>query len=137
MKVKGQQQISKFLTELLPLPIFELLSGPIEVSSGSEFSLFAAKFSGERLGKLSVEGKAGEDSHSSAILFPQFVLHGGWATALILSNTGASTAAGRIDIFSSKGDPMPVTMNGVTASSFKYSVAPGRVHILWPGTVQQ
>jgi hypothetical protein len=66
------------------------------------------------------------------LVFPQFVVGGGWATALILSNPADVTTEGRVDFFSPHGNPMAVTMNGVTSNSFKDSLGPGKAYVLRP-----
>jgi len=74
-----------------------------------------------------------ETTDQNTVVFPQFVMHGGWATALILANRAEGTAKGRIEIFSSNGDPMPVTLNGITSSTYAYFIPPGNVFMLSPG----
>jgi len=59
-------------------------------------------------------------------------MSGGWATQFALVNNSSSTATGRIDIFDQSGNPMPVTLNGVTRSPFSYTVPPGGVFTLAP-----
>jgi hypothetical protein len=60
---------------------------------------------------------------------------GGWATQIALVNRSASTAQGTIDIFDSSGNPMAVTLNGVTQSTFVYSIPTGGVSMLSPQDV--
>jgi len=130
--LNGAQQSSKFLSELLSMEA--LLSGTLEISSEAKFAILAVQFSGARFLPLRVDRSLPAiASNERFILFPQFAIHGGWATALMVSNRNSTTAAGRIRIFSSSGDPMPVTLNGVTSSTFGYSVRPGSLYVLSPG----
>ena len=127
------EHISKFLSELLPGTPSEPLSGTLQISSESRFSVFAGAFTG-RIRALPIDAdNTPEPTDQNTVVFPQFVMHGGWATALILSNRAESTAKGRIEIFSSNGDPMPVTLNGITSSTYAYSIPPGNVFMLAPG----
>ena len=56
-------------------------------------------------------------------------MSGGWATQFALINNSTVTARGRIDIFDQSGNPRPVTLNGVTQSTFLYAIpAGGSIH---------
>ena len=62
--------------------------------------------------------------------FPHFADGGGWTTQVILVNPTDGTLTGNVQFFSqgsdtTSGSPAMVTVNGVTASSFAYSI-PGR-----------
>ncbi len=73
-------------------------------------------------------------SLATATLFPQVVLGGGFSTRLILINgeTGLS-AAGTIAFRLFDGQPMPVSLGGITTSEFDYVVASGGSGGLFPG----
>src|SRR6185436_5559902 len=58
----------------------------------------------------------------NAVMFPQFALSGGWATTLGLLNQDTRTISGRVDVFDSSGNPMTVTLNGETRSTFSYVI---------------
>ena len=63
-------------------------------------------------------------------LFPHFADRGGWATQVILVNPTDGTLTGNVQFFSqgtdtASGAPASVTIDGVGASSFAYSI-PGR-----------
>jgi hypothetical protein len=49
-----------------------------------------------------------------------------------LVNNTASTLSGRLDVFDTLGNPMAVTLNGETQSTFTYSIPAGGVFILAP-----
>jgi hypothetical protein len=56
---------------------------------------------------------------AGAILLPDFVSGGGYATELIMMNTNATgSLTVRVDLFKADGTPMTATLNGTTASSF-------------------
>ncbi len=76
----------------------------------------------------------GSGGGPGAVLLPQFVVGGGWATELVLANTGTSDLTVRVDIFNGKdGNPLSATLNGKTASSFTGLIIPaGGVLILAP-----
>jgi hypothetical protein len=57
---------------------------------------------------------------------------GGWATQLALVNNTGATISGRIGIFDPSGNPMSVTLNGLTQSSFSYSIPASGTFVLAP-----
>ncbi|HLB86401.1 MAG TPA: hypothetical protein VJK29_01985, partial [Terriglobales bacterium] len=57
---------------------------------------------------------------------------GGWATELVLVNTGSSQVNARIDLFKQDGTPMTVRLNGESKSSFTALVSAGGVFELSP-----
>src|SRR5262249_4292900 len=69
---------------------------------------------------------------ANAILLPQFAIGGGWATQIALVNTSGTLATGRIDIFDSNGQPLAVSLNGSTKSTFKYFITAGGTFVLAP-----
>jgi hypothetical protein len=134
LEIQNGRHLSKFVPEILPLPAAEVLTGTIEFSSRSNFSVVALKLLGLSLEVFPIDEAAGQPpAGAGPVVFPQFVMQGGWATAFSLVNRSESQAEGRIDIFSSSGQPMAVTLNGHTSSTHKYSVPPGNVWRLWPG----
>jgi hypothetical protein len=59
-----------------------------------------------------------------AVLFPQFVTGDGWATEIEITNTTANSLTVRVDLFTQDGVPLPVRLNGVTASTFPNLIVP-------------
>src|SRR5207253_817299 len=103
--LQAQQQLAKFVTELLPAAINNsAFRGTLQVQSSTPFAVLGLRFSGIDFSTLSVTGTA-VSSGSSAIIVPQFAIAGGWATQIALVNKNSSTAQGRIDIFDNSGNP--------------------------------
>src|SRR5205809_432722 len=70
---------------------------------------------------------------TGAALLPEFVTGGGWATELVLMNTGTGIITVRVDLFNSSCNPLSATLNGHNASSFTdLNIPPGGVLILAP-----
>ena len=70
---------------------------------------------------------------NGAVLLPQFAAGGGWATEIVMANTGTSSLTVRVDLFKSDGTPLTATLNGETKSSFTNLTIPaGGVLILAP-----
>jgi len=69
----------------------------------------------------------------NAVLLPQFAAGGGWATEIVIANTGTTSMTVRVDLFKSDGTALKTTLNGTTASSFTNIVIPaGGVVVLAP-----
>jgi hypothetical protein len=66
------------------------------------------------------------------MIFPQFVIGGGWASVLTLTEVTGQATTGRIDIFDSSGQPLPLNLNANTQSTFRYAIPPGGVFVLAP-----
>jgi hypothetical protein len=61
----------------------------------------------------------------NAVIVPQFATGGGWATELVLVNTGGQKITVRVDLFKPDGTPMTVRLNGEEKNSFTDIVIPG------------
>jgi hypothetical protein len=60
------------------------------------------------------------------LYFPHFADGGGYTTSLILLNTSDSIESGTLQILNDVGGPLAVnSVDGVTGSSFRYSIRPG------------
>jgi len=59
-----------------------------------------------------------------AFLFPHFATGGGWASELVVSNLGSTSATVRLDFFKSDGSSMTVPLNGTLGNSFTNQVIP-------------
>jgi hypothetical protein len=133
--LQAQQQLAKFVTELLPSTTTgSAFRGSIELQSSIPFAVLGLRFSGSDFSTLPVTGTA-SGSNSPAVILPQFAMEGGWATEIALTNKTNGAAQGRIDIFDASGKPMPVTMNGVTQSTFLYSIPANGSFLLAPRDV--
>ncbi len=58
-------------------------------------------------------------------VFPHFVSGGGWGTELVLSNPSKSVMTGMVQVKSSTGEQMLVTIDGKAATEFPYTLVPG------------
>jgi hypothetical protein len=74
----------------------------------------------------------GHAGGAAVSVVPQFAMAGGWATEFSLVNSSNSTVTGRIDVFDANGNPLAVKLNGVTQSTFQYSISPAGTYILTP-----
>jgi hypothetical protein len=132
--IPAGQQVSRFVTELLPpATLGAAFRGSVNVQSSESVSLIGLRFSGIVFSTLPIvagnpsfvpirQVPSGTVGGNFAVMFSQFAMSGGWATTLGLTNSTSGTISGRIDIFDTSGNPMPVKLNGATQSTFNYSI---------------
>jgi len=133
--VPAAQQIARFVTELFPsTTIGPAFRGSVDVQSSVPVSLTGLRFSGIEFSTVPIVASgvagipqrtlaSGQVGGPTAVMFPQFAMSGGWATAFSLVNTTSNTISGRIDIFDTSGNPMTVKLNGTTQSTYAYSIS--------------
>ncbi len=128
--LQPQQQSAKFVTELFPAAgMGSAFRGTLELQSSSAFAVLGLRFSGTEFSTLPISGTAGGNT---AIVLPQFAISGGWATQIALVNNSTNSIQGHVDIFDASGNPMPVTLNGVTQSTFPYTIGGAGAFLLAP-----
>jgi hypothetical protein len=70
---------------------------------------------------------------NNGVLLPQFAANGGWASEMVVLNTGSNPLTVRIDLFQQNGTPLVATLNHQSASSFQNLViAPGGIIVVAP-----
>jgi hypothetical protein len=151
--VKSHQQVSKFVTQLFPAttPIPSDFTGTLTLTSGGTsplpFSAIGLRFRGPNFSTVPVTSLAtpttGLPSFSTgiggdgAVLLPQFATGGGWATEIVIGNSGASALTVRVDLFKPDGTPLSATLNNQTGSSFpNLSIPAHGVLVLAPRNAQ-
>jgi hypothetical protein len=68
-----------------------------------------------------------------AVILPHFVAGGGWASQIVIANTGTSSMTIRMDLFKQNGTPLTTELNDQTRSSFTGLTIPaGGILILSP-----
>ncbi|HYR83254.1 MAG TPA: hypothetical protein VE422_04165 [Terriglobia bacterium] len=149
VNVPSHQHISKFITELfanqssVPRDVTGMLAITSAGSSNLPVSVIGLRFRGDNFSTLPVTSLSGTTTPlptiatgvggPGAILIPEFAAGGGWATELVIANTGTSALTVRVDLFKEDGTPLTANLNGQTASSFTGLTIPaGGVIILAP-----
>ena len=61
-----------------------------------------------------------------AVLLPQFVAGGGWASEIVIANPGSDSLTVRVDLFKPDGTSMMVKLNGQSANSFSNLTVPAK-----------
>ena len=119
-------------------------TGTLNISSDLPVSIIGLRFRGSNFSTLPVTNlstPSGVPAYGTgiggtgAVLVPEFAAGGGWATELVLINTGTGTLTVRADFFNQDGTAMTVRLNGESKSSFTGLVIPaGGVLELAPKT---
>ncbi len=138
LTVNSRRQTSKLVTELFPppapgtfttqVPIPAEFTGTMAVASTVPISFLGLKFRGSAYSMVTLidssttinpvpvisSGVGG----LGAVILPQFVTGGGWATEVGILNTTNGSLTVRLDVFTPDGNPLLVKLNDTTASSF-------------------
>jgi hypothetical protein len=129
--IPANGQIASFLNES-PFKVADTLNGTFTFSSSLPISVIALRgYTNERseflITTLPIASlNAGSDD---TVIFPHFADGGGWSTQIVLVNPSDETLTGTIR-FSGQGtatavaEPVIVTVDNQTGSSFPYSIAP-------------
>ena len=139
--LQPRQQVARFVNELFPGDVVGSgFRGSLRLQSSTAFAVLGLRFSGAEFSTLAaaagstVSGVPARENigGSEAIILPQFAISGGWATQIALVNNAGRTITGRIDISDTAGNPMAVKLNGLTQSTFSYSIPANGTFVLVP-----
>ena len=130
LSIGAGNQIARFVSELFPAgTLGAAFTGSLSIQSSVPISITGLRFSGQEFSTVPVPsaGTATVPQHGAvggpnALIFPQFAMSGGWATIFGLVNPTGNVISGRLDLFDPAGNPLVVTLNDVTASTFAYSI---------------
>jgi len=144
--LEGHRQTSQYITDLVPVPpsggggigggqtppVVEY-TGTVSITSTTPISIVGIRFRDSNFSAVSVTNLGSTTTlpilstgvgGANAVLLPQFVANGGWATQIVVSNSNPSTAAVRVDLFAQDGTPLTTRLNGTSGSSFINLVVP-------------
>lgn len=127
--VKKGQQVARFVTELFAdQPEVAMgFMGLLEITSDNPVAIIGLRFRGENFSTLPVTSLSPPTpvplvapgvGGPNAVILPQFAAGGGWASEIIIGNSGTKDLIVRVDVFGRDGNPLVVSLNGQTASSF-------------------
>jgi enterochelin esterase-like enzyme len=128
---------AKFINQLhevasgLILPS-DLQFASLDIVSDQPLSVIALRMTtnqrGEQLFTTTPVADMNQSLTNASIYFPQLADGSGWTTSLILMNTSGSDESGSLEVYDNDGQAFVVQqVGGTTASSFRYSIAPGGV----------
>ena len=146
LNVPSHQQVSKMVTQLFApgVTIPTDVTGTLLISSTSlPVSVIGLRFRGANFSTIpstnlssstvTLPNITADAGGAGAILLPQFAAGGGWATELVLVNSGTGPMTVRVDLFKQDGTPLSTGLNGKTASSFiGINIPAGGVVVLAP-----
>ena len=134
-------QIARFLNEFFEGMPSAAFTGTLAIESTAPAALMGFRFAGGNFSVIAIDNTSGTSpmpvrngsiGGPAAAMFPQFAVGGGWASQLMLLNRAPGVINGRVDVFDPAGNPMSVTLNGVTSSTFRYSIPAGGTLLLAP-----
>jgi hypothetical protein len=144
IQVSAHHQSSRFVTELFSdqPSVPRELTGTLEISSDVALAIVGLRFRGHNFSTLPVTNLSGPTAvpaiqagvgGEGAIILAHVATGGGWATEIVIVNTGEDDATVRVDLFGKDGLPMTATLNGQAKSSFTNINIPGHgVAVLSP-----
>jgi hypothetical protein len=141
--VDPKNHVSRFVRQIFGTSVPPEITGTLIVTSPQPVGLAILRFRGATFSSMPITN-IGTSSPvpviatgvggPGAALLAQFAAGTGWASEIIISNTGSTAITARVDIFRTDGTPMPVTMNGQRQSSFTNIPIPaGGVFVLRSG----
>ncbi len=127
--VAGMHQTAHFVTDIFKdrSEIPRDLTGTVRITSDAPVGLVGLRFRGDNFSSLpttilspstTIPLREGGVGGPDAVLLSHFAAGGGWATELVLLNTGKAGLTVRADFFKQDGTAMTVKLNGQSASSF-------------------
>ncbi|MBZ5534614.1 MAG: hypothetical protein LAO31_01560 [Acidobacteriia bacterium] len=140
--VPGKSQVSQFVTELFAsMPQVQTdFSGTVRITSDIPVAVVGLRFRGHNFSTLPVTSLSARSDVPSisagvggpgSVILPQFAAGGGWATEIVLVNSGSTDLIVRVDLFKNDGTALTASLNGQTASSFmNLTIPPGGVLVL-------
>ena len=144
ISVGAHQQVARFVSEyfaeVAELPID--FDGTITLTSNTPVAVIALRFEGTKFTTIPITSLSPSitlpevtpgTGGSNAVLLPQFVADGRWASETIILNNHTQRLTVRIDLFKQDGTPLVTTLNHQRASSFQNLVIePGALIMFSP-----
>ncbi len=131
VNIPSHQQVVTFVTQIfagqpsIPRDVTGTLAITSAGSPNLPVSVMGLRFRGSNFSTVPITDLSGNPGPlpaiatdvggTGAVLLPQFVTGGGWATELVLMNTGTGIITVRVDLFNSSGNPLSATLNGHNA----------------------
>jgi len=144
LTVGARQQTAKYISEFfVNVPnVPQTFEGTLTLTSDTPVGILALLFSGTTFSTIPITSLSptvalpqltAAVGGSNGLLLPQFVADGGWASEIVVLNTGSAPLTVRIDLFQQDSTPLVTTLNHQLASTFQnLVVAPGGIIIFAP-----
>ncbi|MBP1600938.1 MAG: hypothetical protein H6Q06_1089 [Acidobacteria bacterium] len=128
------EQVAKYVTELFESEpdVQRDFAGTLHLTSNVPVAVLGIRARGINFSTLPATSVSGPSENSTAIVLAHFAVGGGWATEIVIANTGPSDIEVRVDLFKQDGTPLEVRLNDLTDSSFTVPVLAHGVATLAP-----
>jgi hypothetical protein len=135
LAIPALNQTSRFVTELFagqPAVASDFM-GTMSLVSSAPIAAIGLRFRGLNFSTLPITSLSAGSAvpiiapgvgGTGAVLLPQFAANGGWASQIIVGNTGTTALTVRADLFGRDGTALRGTLNGVTSAAFTNIVIP-------------
>ncbi len=136
LTLAGHHQTAQFVTQLFSghPSLLHDVTGTIDIVSNIPIAVVGLRFRGANFSTLPVTRLSipaalplisADIGGPDAVILPQFAAGGGWASEIVIANTGTSSLTVRVDLFGPDGLPLVTDLNGQSGSSFKNITIPG------------
>jgi hypothetical protein len=120
VRLQPREQIARFVSEVFPDAGRPVFRGSLRLQASSPIGLVALRFSST---SFTIQPAANlAVAEPNAIVFPQFVVGGGWTSEIALVNNTSRAISGRVDVFDQFGEPMRIPLKESSESTFRYSI---------------
>ena len=135
LQISPQRQTSQFVSQLFSdRPEVREFMGSLTLESTIPVAIVGLRFRGSNFSTLAITNLAPPAivperepgvGGAGAFILPQFAAGGGWASEIVIVNSGGTDAHTiRVDLFKQDGTPLVANLNGVSGSSFRVSSSP-------------
>ncbi len=140
--VPSLHQTAQFVSQLFAgnSAVPKDFSGTMVVSSDEPVAIVGLRFRGVNFSTLPATNLAAPDDVPTlpggaggvgAVILAQFAAGGGWASEIVIVNSGTEPITVRVDLFKQDGTPFSTSLNNTTASSFTdITIEPDGVFVL-------
>ncbi len=142
--VPAGHQVAEFVTDLFPSDpdLASGFVGTLQITSPDPVAVVGLRFRGKNFSTIpatdlsaptAVPQVTSSIGGPNAVILPQFATGGGWASEIIIENSGTSDLTVRVDLFNQTGGALVANLNNQSASSFtNITIPPNGVVVLAP-----
>ncbi len=134
-EVESLTQAARFVTELFDThpAIARDFTGTLDIASDEPVAIIGLRFRGENFSTLPATNLSSPIpvpvistgvGGAAAVILAQFATGGGWATEIVIANSGSDDLTVRVDLFGQDGNPLVATLNGESKNSFTGILVP-------------
>lgn len=146
LQVAAGAQTARFVTDLFSShpTVPKDLTGTLQIKSDVPVAVVGLRFRGINFSTLPATNLSAPSAvpvistgvgGPNAVILPQFAAGGGWATEIVLANSGTADLVVRVDLFTQGGTFLMATLNGQSKTSFTdIKIPAGGAVILAPAT---